>query len=55
LTQVGLPTPGPQPDPGALTVIGRNFPADYELVGTFPLARQGLMALWRPKAANAAP
>jgi len=55
LTQVGLPTPGPQPDPGALTVIGRNFPADYELVGTFTLPRQGVMALWRPKADTATP
>ena len=55
LTQVGLPTPGPQPDPSALSIIGRTYPGDYELVGTFYLPRQGLLALWRPKGASVAP
>jgi hypothetical protein len=50
LTQLGLPNPGPAPDTNALLVIGRNFPADYEQVGTFYLPRQGTIALWRPKA-----
>ena len=55
LTQVGLPTPGPQPDPSALNIIGRRYPGDYELVGTFYLPRQGLLALWRPKSVGATP
>ncbi len=41
-------------DPAVLSPLGRTFPADYELVGSFDLAVRGeRLSLWRPATSGA--